>query len=213
MGCGGLVLKNNEVRLTDSRNHFFGTSMQTFSNQNDIAAYAGERFKSQITRVQRLTDGVDEEILRLPRPDGGWSAATILDHVAVMNRLYLPKLERAAVSAQPSSRRDWRPTVAGRMLRRAVTTSMKTKTMSVFNPEESKSDVDAVNRFVRSQEELLRVLDRSATLHWQSARLSSPASNLVKLNMGDVFIVLAEHTDRHLNQIEILLARHSRAKS
>lgn len=176
--------------------------MQTFSDQTALAAYARERLTSQLERAQSLVAGADEATFTRPRPDGGWSPASILDHLSVMNRLYLPRIERAIATAVPSSRRDWRPTLTGRMLRRGVTTSMKIKTLSIFKPEDPKSDSHSLDRFLSSQGDLLRTLDSSKELHWRSVRLSSPASELVKLNLGDIFVVLADHGDRHLAQIE-----------
>ncbi len=180
--------------------------MRSFSDQKELAAYARERLTNQLGRARRLVGGVDDGRLTQPRPDGGWSPAAILEHLAVMNRLYLPKLDTAMATAEPSSRRDWRPTVGGRLIRWAVTTSIKVKTPSVFKPIDPKCDADSLSRFLCSQEEVLSALERGAALHWKSVRLSSPASNLITLNLGDVFVVLADHGDRHLNQIEALLA-------
>ena len=178
---------------------------QSFTTQDEVAAYARERLTSQLNRARALVGAVDDQTMTQPRADGGWSPAAVLDHLAVMNRLYLPHLERAIVSAEPSSRRDWKPTLGGRMLRWSVTTSVKLRTPSLFKPNDPRSDVGSLDRFLRSQEELLGVLERSAPLHWKSVQLSSPASKFVKLNLGDVLVVLADHVDRHLNQIEACL--------
>ncbi len=175
---------------------------QSFSDQNDLATYTRERLLSQLGRTRALSSNFDAHSLTRTRADGGWSPAAVLDHLAIMNRLYIPKLELAIASAQPSPGRDWRPTAGGRLIRWSVTTPMKLKTPSLFKPDDPSSDAAAVDRFLRSHEELLRALERSLPFHWQSIRLSSPASKFVKLNVGDVFVVLAEHADRHLNQID-----------
>jgi hypothetical protein len=40
-----------------------------------------------------------------------------------------------------------------------------------------------------------------------AARLSSPASRLIRMNLGDAFRILVVHGRRHLGQIERVLAR------
>ena len=178
--------------------------MKTFSDQHDVATYVRSALAEQLERAKALTTA-DESALVRPREGGGWSPAAIFDHLSVMNRLYLPKIEVATASAEPAARRDWKPTIGGRMLRWSVTTSLKLKTPTLFRPPDPASDPGAVSRFLRSHEDLLRALDRSSDLHWKSVRLSSPASGLVSLNLGDVFVVLAEHGERHLKQIEAVL--------
>lgn len=179
----------------------------SFSNQNDLATYAGKRLSSQMERARQLVSEIDQHVLTQPRADGGWSPAAVLDHLAIMNRLYIPKIELAIASAEPSPSRDWSPTMGGRLIRWSVTTSMKVKTPSLFKPNDPRSDAASADRFLRSQEELLDALERSMPFHWRSMRLSSPASKFVKLNLGDVFVTLADHGDRHLNQIDLLLTR------
>lgn len=184
--------------------------IQSFANQSQLATYVRERLAHQMKRAGTLALGVDQRTLTQPRADGGWSPAAVLDHLAIMNRLYIPKLDQAIVSAEASPNRGWRPTVGGRLIRWSVTTSIKVKTPALFKPKDPNSDAGSLDRFLRSHEELLDALERSTPLHWQSVHLTSPASSFIKLNLGDVFIVLANHGDRHLNQIEATLAESAR---
>ena len=45
----------------------------------------------------------------------------------------------------------------------------------------------------------------SAGIDWRRTRLASPASPLIRLNLGDAFLVLAVHARRHLGQVERVL--------
>lgn len=180
-------------------------ALRPFSSQTDLASYARKKLQDQIKRSRALVSDISHDVLMRPGRDGGWSAAAILDHLAVMNRLYIPKVERAIANAEPSTLRNWSPTLGGRMIRLSVNTKMKVPTPKVFRPDNPHSDRAAFERFLASQEELLAALDRGENLHWKSVRISSPASTVVKLNLGDVFLVLAEHGDRHLDQMEALL--------
>ena len=50
--------------------------------------------------------------------------------------------------------------------------------------------------------EIERLLDASATLPWRRLRFTSPYSALVRPNLGDAFLVLVTHAERHLDQID-----------
>lgn len=179
--------------------------MKTFSDQHELATYVRSALAAQLKRAKALAATADESALQKPREGGGWSPAAIFDHLSVMNRLYLPKIESATASAEPASPRNWKPTLSGRLLRWSVTTPLKMKTPALFRPPDPASDPNAVSRFLRSHEDLLRAVDRSSDFHWKSVRVSSPAASFVSLNLGDVFVVLADHGERHLKQIEALL--------
>ncbi len=173
-----------------------------FTDQTAVRAYAAERFRAQLRQVRHVTADLDAASMTKPRPGGKWSIAALFDHMAVMNRLYLAKLEPLLTSAAPSPRKDWSPTLAGRLLLWGVNTQLKLPTAPVFVPPDPESDPKAVQRFIDGHEAMASMLERSAHVHWKSVRVSSPAADFVKLNLGDVFLALADHTDRHLRQIE-----------
>jgi hypothetical protein len=58
-----------------------------------------------------------------------------------------------------------------------------------------------VEAFLQMQQEIARLLREGADLDWRSIRISSPVNRLVRLNLGDAYVVLVIHTQRHLNQV------------
>ena len=44
-------------------------------------------------------------------------------------------------------------------------------------------------------------LRAAAGLDWRAVRLSSPVSRFIRLNLGDAFVILVVHAQRHLGQI------------
>jgi hypothetical protein len=175
---------------------------ERFTEQTALNAYCRERLADQQQATRVIVSTVNVSMLTAPRPGGKWSIAAIFDHMAVMNRLYLQKLEPAIETAAPSGQRAWSPTLAGSLLRWAVNTRFKLPTAPLFKPPDLASDPEAITRFLDSHEELAVLLERCADVHWKSVRISSPASDLVRVNLGDVFLTLVEHTRRHLRQID-----------
>lgn len=172
-----------------------------FREQTAVGTYCRRELENQLRDARRIASDVDAPMLTRPRPGGKWSIAAIFDHMAIMNRLYLQKLEPALDAAPHSARRDWSPTLFGRFLRRGVNTRMKLPTLPLFNPPDPASEPGAIERFVSSHLEMSSLLDRSGDVHWRTISVSSPAADFVKLNLGDAFLILTEHTNRHMAQI------------
>lgn len=175
--------------------------MKSFDHQTALETYTAERYERQLQEARNVVSKLDGSILTQPRPGGKWSVAALFDHMNVMNRLYGDKVDAVIAAASESARRDWSPTLAGRILRWAVNTHLELPTVSNFVPPNPISEPAGVDRFLAGLEALISLQKRSSDLHWKSVRVSSPASQFVRLNLGDVFLVLADHTDRHLRQI------------
>ena len=58
-----------------------------------------------------------------------------------------------------------------------------------------------VEAFLRMQQEIARLLREGTDLDWRGVRLSSPVNRLFRLNLGDAYVILVIHTQRHLNQV------------
>jgi len=150
--------------------------------------------------ARRLTaDLSDAELHRTPA-DGGWSLAQIFEHLLVSHGLYLAKL-RPLIAAAPRTppRRPWRPSWFGKLLIRAMEPSAKRRrTQRVFTPGAPRPRV--VHAFLDMQHEFADLLKAAEGLDWRALRLTSPVSRLIPLNLGDAFLVLVMHAERHLQQ-------------
>jgi hypothetical protein len=54
--------------------------------------------------------------------------------------------------------------------------------------------------------ELEVLLDRAEPLPWTRLRFGSPVNPLLRLNLGDGFLVMVAHAERHVGQIDRLVA-------
>lgn len=174
-----------------------------FQDQETLACYVEEKLRQQIEQVETLTRSLDVELRRQARADGGWSLDQILAHLARTNETYVRQLTSIATETDRDQTGDkpWSPTIGGRLLRWSVNTTMSVRTPKIFHPAVFEEDDDPLEAFLRSQRRLLAMLGRMRHLDWSVIRCTSPASRLVRLNPGDVFLVLAEHVDRHMKQL------------
>lgn len=159
-------------------------------------------------RVRTLTAGMNDAQLRWTPPDGGWSVGQVLEHLCIADDMYLERMR--ALVARPDAPRaapdaEWRPTLAGRFLVRALERPRKLPAPRMWTPLAPRPGVAAA--YAARLDELLALLDRGAALDWRRVRTSSPVSRLIRLNLGDCFTLLAVHGRRHLGQMERVAAR------
>ncbi len=177
--------------------------------QSGLSPLWAERLKRQTARVRALTATLDAERLLWRPPDGGWGAAHVLEHLVVTADNYLPTMRHLA-SEGPVARNPenvwWKGTLGGRFLVHALRAPRKLPAPRVFQIA-GQLRPQVAEAFVDRQDETVRLLELSRDRHWRKCRLASPASSLIRLNLGDCFAVLVTHTDRHLLQLERVL-RH-----
>ena len=142
-------------------------------------------------------------------PGGGWSVGQVLEHLVANNQSYfgpigesLSKADRAPASGDDAT---WKPTIIGHLLVRSLQSPRKLPTPKVWQPGPDPRGLVA-EVFLDSMAQLGQLMERGRDRHWQAVRLRSPASALIRLNLGDVFLALVVHAERHLGQIDRIRA-------
>lgn len=155
-------------------------------------------------RTRAAVAGLPESKFREVPPDGGWSVAQVFEHLCVVNAAYLDGPLPAAL-AQAKQRgpapRAWKPSIIGGWLARSLAEGGK----PMPAPEPWR-----VGRAAREHvvDEFLTVVARlrAAVLAADGADLgvglASPASKLIRMNLGDALRVAVVHCHRHLAQAE-----------
>lgn len=162
--------------------------------------------------ARRLAESLNEEQLRWTPPDGGWSVAQIFDHLASANGSYLPGI-RVAIARQRGdgsnrSTAPWKPTFFGRMLVRSLDPS-STRALPaprIWRPS-TQASPRALETFLESQAAIAELVHEAEGIDLNRARLSSPVSRFIRLNVGDAFRVFVVHDWRHLGQVRRVMAR------
>jgi hypothetical protein len=143
-------------------------------------------------------------------PDGGWSVAQVLEHLVISNTLYFGPMQSLIQEADATDGpvRPWKPSFMGGLLIRALvpTAQRRIRTSRKLEPGPDVGP-DVVNRFLGTMRELTDLLWNAQGIDMRKLRMTSPVSPLVRrLNLGDAFVILVVHCQRHMLQIERVVA-------
>jgi hypothetical protein len=164
------------------------------------------RTHERIADVARALD--PEQLVRRPAP-GKWSVGDVLEHLLLMDELFLPAVEplvRAAPRDPTAFTRPWRPSFLGNQIAESLAKPSPLNAPKKTLPTTPRAAV--VERFVEDAARFEGVLDESTSLDWNAVRLRPPVAPWVpiKINLGDVFRIHTVHVQRHLGQIERVAA-------
>ena len=156
-----------------------------------------------------VTEGLTPAQLAWSPGPGRWSIAEVVAHLNLAGRVYLDAIAHAAAGARTrglADRGDYRPSLAGRAMAWALRPDqrIRMKAPAIFRRPEGTAAIDGPRELATwralhvEMEERLR---EAAGLDLRRARFVSPASGLVRMNLGDAFSVLLVHERRHLGQM------------
>ncbi|MCA9728131.1 MAG: DinB family protein [Candidatus Eisenbacteria bacterium] len=161
--------------------------------------------------ISELWNGLTEEQRRWKANPKSWSVAECIEHLRTTNAAYRPRLERALADARETGRTASKPYAPGRIARwfHAQIDPARSKRAlpapKVFQPSRDATDPAVLSGFHEEQDALLRLLRDCAGLDLNRARLSSPATGLLRLSVGEAFETLILHEQRHLRQARRVL--------
>ena len=138
-------------------------------------------------------------------PGGGWSVAQVLEHLVIAHESYLNVMrpliyERSAAHADGGTA-AWEPSLMGWMLVAALRSSRKLPAPTLFKVTTAPRD-GVLDAFKTRQNIVTTFLRAASALDWTRVRFSSPAARWVRLNLGDAFMILTVHAQRHVKQME-----------
>lgn len=161
-------------------------------------------------RLGALDGSLDAPRLAAREPRGGWTVGQVLEHLCIAHDSYLVRIRPLVARGEaPRAARDarWRPTFMGGLLIRSLDPRTGHRRLpaprSYRPPAEPRPAV--LPELLRRQGELRMLIAAGARLEWQSVRLRSPISPLIRLNLGDAYTILVVHAQRHLAQVERIL--------
>ena len=164
-------------------------------------------------RVARLARPLDPEQLNRRPPDGGWSVGQVLEHLCRSTEIYEAPLQamlRTARIDAAAARREWRPTVFGRLLVQSLAAPRKLPSTKGIAPGDTPRG-GVLEAFLGLQSLLATRIDDTGRYEWRALGMSSPVvprilRPLARLNLGDVFSVFVVHAERHTGQMERVAA-------
>ena len=178
--------------------------------QRDLHQALRTRTHALRDRIAGITRPLDpEQLLRRP-PDGGWSVGHVLEHLRVTSELYEPPLRALLRDARPDAAaplREWKPTLLGGFMARTFEKPAKLPTPKSMVPAATPRG-GVLEAFLAHLDTQGRLLDDASGLDWRRLRMASPAVPipLKVFNLGDVFVILVAHAERHTRQMERVVA-------
>jgi hypothetical protein len=177
--------------------------------QRDLHQQLGAEMRANHARVASLARPLDpERLVRRPRA-GAWSVGETLEHLLLMDELFLTAVlaqVRAARADAAAPLREWRPTFLGKMIVGSLEKPRPVKSPKRGRPGTPRPAV--VERFLTNDTRYLAAMDDAASLDWRAVRFAPPIAPWLplRLNLGDAFRVHAVHVRRHLGQMERTIA-------
>lgn len=136
-----------------------------------------------------------------------WSALECLEHLNLYGDFYLPEMERRILGAYHKASPLYKPGVLGNyfanmMLPKQDGTVKKMKSPKDKNPAKSSLSVTTVDRFLKQQEHLIRLLEMARKVDLTRTKTAISLTQWIRLRLGDTFRFYTYHIERHVAQAE-----------
>jgi hypothetical protein len=138
-----------------------------------------------------------------------WSAIQCLEHLNSYGRYYLPAIEKAITNAPAKPavyfKSGWLGNYFYKMMLVEKNTGIpKKKLRSPKNhvPDIHLNAVHVLSEFISQQERLLQLLENAKAIDINKARVPISIAPFIKIKLGDTFLFLVAHINRHLLQAQ-----------
>ena len=178
--------------------------------QRDLHRQAKAQSIATRDRIVELVRNLDAaQLAQRPEPKG-WTIAEVLEHLCITDEILEAPARRAMAAARTDAAaplREWKPSLLGGLIARALESPRKSRTPKAFNPPNPRGGV--LEAFRQIDQAMVQMMDDAAQLDWRAIRVKSPAMPPIipGYNLGDVFRNHALHTTRHAGQIERLIGK------
>ncbi|MBL4650831.1 MAG: DinB family protein [Aureispira sp.] len=145
-----------------------------------------------------------EALNQKPTPQK-WSIAESLEHLNYYSNYYNKAIKIALDKAQEKQWKEvpvFTSTWLGKKSIKSVhpNNTKATKTPQALNPSSSTVQPDVVLRFIAAQEEFLTLIEAAQNVNLNKAKVRIEVFKLLKLRLGDLFLFMIAHNQRHCNQ-------------
>jgi len=143
-----------------------------------------------------------------------WNINEILSHLLeYANYYHSTFLKKIDTTIFRDSKEDFISSPLGKSLWRGIklgnakNIKRKMKSPKMYNPLFVPSIVSeqVVSDFLKSQHTLLTIFERAKTINIRKTKVRLAVANVIKIRMGDAFLFVVYHNQRHLQQIANLL--------
>ena len=169
----------------------------------------GAEMRANHERIASRTRALDPERL-LRRPSAGaWSVGEVLEHLVLMDALFLKPVEplvRESRRDAAAPLREYSESFIGGKIASSLEDPKPLKAPKAAVPLTPRAGV--VEAFLASDTRFITLMDEATALDWNRVRLRPPVAPWIpiRINLGDVFHIHTVHVRRHHAQIERILS-------
>lgn len=158
--------------------------------------------RASIAAIRKIGGELEYLQLGWRPPDGGWSIAQVFEHLIIAETSYFAGVRRILGQGKQGSEEYSASLIGGFIIRSLQPTSTrKVPAPRIYKPApEARANV--VDEYIKVREELLAYIERARGFDLRRNKLSSPVMKIIRVNLGDVFVIAIVHTQRHWQQIE-----------
>ena len=170
---------------------------------NELLSSLEKDVQSIIRKVQTEFVPLGEEMLNWKERPDRWSILECLEHLNKYSQFYNTELTKAIDSAQRESGTvESKSTWLGRKFIRMMhpDNSAKQKTFARMNPSQGTLDGTTIERFLKHQEDLLKLIHKSGIVNINRNYVPVEFMKLLKMNLGDALQFVIVHERRHIEQ-------------
>ncbi|GAB4014610.1 DinB family protein [Spirosoma migulaei] len=178
--------------------------MQKLTTAQELQTRLSAVLATVETEFSPLTDA---QLRWKPAPDS-WSILECLQHLNLAERFYIRNIQHKVdklglLQANPADQvldSDW----VGKAMLYAVDPQVKMKIpapgMVRPRPAADLVPTEVMSQFVELQTLLRTLLDKAVYLDWNQDKVMTLFGNWLKIRLGDAFLMLVAHTERHMKQ-------------
>jgi hypothetical protein len=163
-----------------------------------------EGFAKQRQRIQETFGYLEPEQLAWRPDDKTWSVGECLHHIWITNDKYLASLDKVIRESDRKERlgEEYKSSWVGTRFIEMVgpTGGKNTPVPKVLMPDRNRVPRDIVQLLMDQMEAFEEFIEESKGKDLRRTKMASPISKMLKLPLGDVFIALQGHNERHINQ-------------
>ncbi len=155
-------------------------------------------------RIRAAFGRMDDDAMNAPSPPSQWSPAQILDHVMKANAPYLTAL-RTAIEAAPLGDSEVKFSRVALLIIKYGGPGGNAPAPKQTVPEAKPHTKSILDDYFSQTAELKATMDLASGKDTNLARLTNPFVPIFRMTVADVFEIAAQHTERHVGQIEASL--------
>ncbi|WP_188050977.1 DinB family protein [Flavobacterium sp. GP15] len=155
----------------------------------------------QVENIKRC----DLETLNWRENQNSWSILECIEHLNRYGDYYIPEIEKTLEKSNFKNEEDFNSGLLGNYFAKSMLPKEnrnKIKTFKDKNPIHSKLDETVFYTFLKQQNILLDLLNRSKIVSLNKTKIKISISKFIKLKLGDTFQFYINHIIRHFDQIE-----------